>query len=148
MESGSKRSGSGVCFPSGWWWAAAASINTCLHGSHISCLTPHPSSGPHRLRTPQQAHCTICLCMCTVYSLQYACSPLLRSTWSQNVCMVCCYHRKSLTGTNICEKHEHTHTSLKTSRLYIKEDIFHFMIEGRKDHGKFHLIQTYVVNRH
>lgn len=47
-----KRSGAGVCFPSGWWWATAASINTCLHGSHISCFTPHPSTGPHKLRTP------------------------------------------------------------------------------------------------
>lgn len=57
-----KRSGDGVCFPSGWWWATAASINTCLHGSHISCFTSHPSTGPHKRRTPQQAE-SVCVCV-------------------------------------------------------------------------------------
>lgn len=50
---------SSVCFPSGWWWwVTVARINTCLHGSYISCSTPYPSTGPHKLRTPQQ---TVCL---------------------------------------------------------------------------------------
>lgn len=44
---------SSVCFPSGWWWwwwVTVARINTCLHGSYISCSTPHPSTGPHKRR--------------------------------------------------------------------------------------------------
>ena len=107
-----KRSGAGVCFPSGWWWATAASINTCLHGSHISCFTPHPSAGPHRLRTPQRAVC-VCVCVCVCICM-HACMVcilmLLRLTWNHVVCADLSVIITTLAVSARLREHTHTHT--------------------------------------
>lgn len=148
-EMESKRSGAGVCFPSGWWWATAASINTCLHGSHISCFTPHPSAGPHRRRTPQWVVCVctnVFLSVCVYESACMVCilTALVVKMYSHCLRTSFCYHQNYYC---LCmEPRMHTNHTLKhTSRLKVKEDIFHIRLEGGKNQAYSHLILTYVV---
>jgi len=106
----------GVCFPSGWRWPTAASINTCLHGSHISCFAPHPQcAGPHRLRTPQRL---VCVCVCVSVCVHTRASLFSRSTWTRAVCADLFYlHRNSERLRTHTHTHTHTHITLNPSEL-------------------------------
>lgn len=124
-EMESKRSGADVCFPSGWWWATAASINTCLHGSHISCFTPHPSAGPHRLRTPQRVVCDsvcawICIHVWMVCMLTRFCGQLARGVWRKSFCYLTAQMQKHILAD--CEG---------------SSTVFHIRLWGRKEPSLF-----------